>query len=99
MIWASVLLAIYVAWPLAFGRGGDGDFEGVAEVRVMRSVAPRAKPVPASRMPAQESARPESCYKRYQREVKLCDGVHGAACRLGTADRWDMCEASGFWPE
>jgi hypothetical protein len=45
-------------------------------------------------------ARPESCYKRYQREVKLCTGEStAAACKLGAADHWDMCEVTGFWPE
>ncbi|RYG85931.1 MAG: hypothetical protein EON59_11150 [Alphaproteobacteria bacterium] len=59
-------------------------------------VIPEAVAAPA---PAAAPAKPESCYKRFQREVKLCrDGANSAACKLGAADHWDMCEATGFWP-
>lgn len=100
MICVSVMLAVFLGWPLAFG-GGSGSNAG-AEQRAVVSV-PVAKPKPAqqgtTRLASVEMTAPaESCYKRYQREIKQCaDG--SAACRLKSADNWDLCEATGFWPD
>ncbi len=99
MILVSVMLAIYLGWPLAFG-GKQRGLETPAEARGV-AAAPvstiKRKPVALAAM---APTRPESCYKRYQREVKLCTGEStAAACKLGAADHWDMCEATGFWPE
>ncbi len=104
MICASVMLAIFLVWPLAFGENNK-HMPSAAEARhaVQAAVAavpavhviPEAVAAPAPAAPA----KPESCYKRFQREVKLCtNGAASAACRLGAADHWDMCEATGFWP-
>ncbi|MDG2532878.1 hypothetical protein P6144_04415 [Sphingomonas sp. HITSZ_GF] len=102
MILVSVMLAIYLGWPLAFG-GKQRGLETPAEARSVAAAPVSTKAVkPASRaaVSTPASARPESCYKRYQREVKQCSGeTTGAACKLGAADHWDMCEATGFWPE
>lgn len=107
MILASFMLAIYLGWPLAFG-GKQRGLETPAEARGLavtsvslthagKLAVPGTAGAPA-RKPVAAPAQPESCYKRYQREIKLCDGATGAACRLGAADHWDMCEATGFWP-
>ncbi|WHU03887.1 MULTISPECIES: hypothetical protein [unclassified Sphingomonas] len=99
MILVSVMLAIYLGWPLAFG-GKQRGLETPAEARGVAAApvsAIKHKPVALA---AAAPARPESCYKRYQREVKLCIGEStAAACKLGAADHWDMCEATGFWPD
>lgn len=103
MILVSVMLAIYLGWPLAFG-GKQRGLETPAEARGVAAapaMVKHAKPVAlaAAHKPV-SPMRPESCYKRYQREVKLCTGEStAAACKLGAADHWDMCEATGFWPE
>jgi len=101
MICVSVMLAIFLAWPFAFGGGHHGE-KAAAEARKVVTAAVAAVPVipeakAAASAPA-ERARPESCYKRFQREVKLCSGAGTAACKLGAADHWDICEATGFWP-
>lgn len=100
MILVSVMLAIYLGWPLAFG-GKQRGFETPAEAHgvAVPTVAKRIKPAALAAHKPAAPARPESCYKRYQREVKLCTGATAAACKLGSADHWDMCEATGFWPE
>jgi hypothetical protein len=97
MILASFLLAFYLAWPLAFGGERRG-LETAAEARSV-AAAPQPRFVPASVVvdPA-PAPKPESCYKRYQREVKQC-AAGDPACRQGAADHWDMCEATGFWPD
>lgn len=104
MICVSFMLAIFLAWPMAFGTDGKS-MPTAAEARhaVKNALAtvPSVRVIPqalAETMPATR-ARPESCYQRFQREVKQCtEGASSAACRLGAADRWDMCEATGFWP-
>lgn len=97
MILVSVLLAVYLGWPLAFG-GKQRGLETPAEARgVSAAPAPRHATAAAAHRSSTPS-RPESCYKRYQREVKQCTGATAAACKLGSADHWDMCEATGFWP-
>lgn len=99
MILVSVMLAIYLGWPLAFGgkqRGLETPAEARGVVVAPASVSKHARPVVMAKLAV--PARPESCYKRYQREVKLCTGATAAACKLGAADHWDMCEATGFWP-
>lgn len=99
MILVSLMLAVYLGWPLAFG-GKQRGLETPAEARgvVAAPVSTKyAKPKALAAVSA--PTRPESCYKRYQREVKLCTGeTTAAACKLGAADHWDMCEATGFWP-
>ena len=96
MICVSVMLAVFLGWPLAFGGNAGADERAVAS-------APAQKPKPAqpsaTQLASVEMTTPaESCYKRYQREIKQCaDG--SAACRLKSADNWDLCEATGFWPD
>ncbi len=104
MICASFMLAIFLAWPLAFGEHSK-NMPSAAEARDAVKAAVAAVPtvhvIPeavAASAPAVQ-VHPESCYKRFQREVKLCkEGANSAACKLGAADHWDMCEATGFWP-
>jgi len=101
MICVSVMLAIFLAWPLAFG-GRDQGQKAAAEARKVVTAAvaavPEVRVIPEAKAAPAVDARPESCYKRFQREVKLCTGNTTAACKLGAADHWDICEATGFWP-
>lgn len=101
MILVSIMLAIYLGWPLAFvgkqrGLETPAEARGVAAAPVSRPKHVRTAALASP--PRAAPIRPESCYKRYQREIRLCSGATAAACKLGTADHWDMCEATGFWP-
>lgn len=104
MIAVSFVLALYLGWPLAFGGSGTRVIAPPAEARSVASAPARpglsVSATVAAAVKSVATIKPESCYKRYQREVKLCggDGPAGAACRLGVADHWDMCESTGFWP-
>ncbi len=103
MICVSVMLAVFLGWPLAFGGKGTPTIE-TSGAAAIAAAAPKPEaaqlPVLTVNLPAQKPApQAESCYKRYQREVKLCTGANSAACRLQNADHWDMCEATGFWPQ
>jgi len=103
MICVSVMLAVFLGWPLAFGGSNHVTLETAraeAKTVVVEATASQARLIPAvaQSVPA-ATAQPESCYKRYQREIRQCSGVGNAACRLQSADHWDMCEATGFWPD
>jgi hypothetical protein len=97
MICLSVMLALFLGWPLAFGGDRSPRLETARAEAVTVAVAAPAKLTPA--VATAEPVKPESCYKRYQRENRLCTGNAAAACRLKAADSWDLCEATGFWPE
>lgn len=99
MICVSVMLALFLGWPLAFGENRAPRLETArAEARTAVAVAAPAQPKVTPAVQA-DPVKPESCYKRYQRENRVCSGNGGAACRLKAADGWDLCEATGFWPE
>jgi uncharacterized membrane protein len=100
MICVSVMLAVFLGWPLAFG-GGEATVLQPTRAEARSPAVTVAAPAAAAVAKAEEPATPkaESCYKRYQREVRQCTGGASAACRLQSADHWDMCEATGFWPE
>lgn len=105
MICVSVMLAIFLAWPIVFG----GDTAAVQQTvqqpstrqAVLQAVSGAAKAstvasvVPANVAPAVV----ESCLRRYQREDALCTAAQGQACRQRAADAWNLCEARGVWPE
>ena len=100
MICVSVMLAVFLGWPLAFGGGSQVRLETArAEAKTVAVAAPatQARLIPA--LAQSTPTQPESCYKRYQREIRQCTGAGNAACSLQSADHWDMCEATGFWPE
>ena len=101
MIGASVLLAMFQVWPLVFGGRAP-----VGAARVVTSAAPRVveavatsgdlpRIVPVSTMPAPA---PESCYRQYQAHFAACR-AGDQACHVKAADDWDLCEATGFWPQ
>lgn len=105
MICVSVMLAIFLGWPLAFGDHHSRGLEVPAQGHGVAAAAERVSDaVPRLVQSAQATTvstapRAESCYKRYQRELPQCTGNGGAACRLKAADNWDLCEATGFWPQ
>jgi hypothetical protein len=99
MICTSVMLALYLAWPLAFGGGHRGIETPVGAERVAAAPIPYTKPQAMAALVPVRETKPESCYSHYQRDVRLCAGNGEAACKLSAADHWDMCEATGFWPQ
>lgn len=100
MICVSVMLALFLGWPLAFGGRQPVMETSRAEARTPKPApAQEARLIAAAAVVPAASAKPESCYKRFQRENRGCAGGSAAVCRLKAADNWDLCEATGFWPE
>lgn len=96
MICVSVMLAVFLAWPMVFGspktsaaRAATATAAAGADARLVKTVV---KPAP---LPATKPL--ESCFKRYEREYAQCSSVN-SSCRMKVADNWDLCEATGFWP-
>lgn len=103
MICVSVMLTIFLAWPMVFGSDKSGAVRA-AGAKVAAATAPTAKTANAKlvRTTVRPAALPqakalESCFKRYEREYAAC-GPTNSACRMKVADNWDLCEATGFWP-
>ena len=100
MIAVSVMLAIFLAWPMVFGHSGAPVDAAPVQARDLIPDAEAAERTPVAASPARYAAtrKPESCYHRYQREVAVCS-IKSASCRMLVADHWDLCEATGFWPQ
>ncbi len=106
MICVSVMLAIFLAWPLVFGGANAIQLDAApaharpasdsAHVTLQPQLIKTAVKPAAPRVSAPP---PMSCYKRYETEYAACGGAGGGACRMQAADHWDLCEATGFWPE
>lgn len=98
MICASFMLAIVQLWPLIFG--GWGNDNPVATARLVPAAQAATRPLPVkvpARIKAARSDLP-TCYQRYERAYATCGGGN-ADCQLRAGDNWDVCEATGFWPE
>jgi hypothetical protein len=100
MIAVSVMLAIFLAWPLVFGHSAAPVDAAPVQAHTLASGKAELALVDGTSKPVRYAAarKPESCYHRYQREVAVCS-VNSASCRMSVADRWDLCEATGFWPQ
>ncbi|QIG80608.1 hypothetical protein [Stakelama tenebrarum] len=108
MICVSIMLAVFLGWPLAFGGNGEAGYgpqlakpDSAAAAQVQPTESPTAAVADTKGEPeaASHQGPPESCYNHYQRAVRLCPANRGAGCRLKAADDWDLCEARGIWPE
>lgn len=102
MICVSFMLAVIQLWPLAFG--GWGSSNPVAEARLVpaaHAASATKAAVKAVAVPVRKRAAPAgmpTCYQRYERAYASCGGGN-AGCQLRAGDNWDVCEATGFWPE
>ncbi len=99
MICVCVMLAMVQVWPMIFGhRAGEASAavsEHVQQAKLIPAVAtvqlaPAKVSVPAG-------GAPKSCYRQYQTVFATC-AKNDQACHIKAADQWDLCEATGFWP-
>lgn len=103
MICVSVMLAIFLAWPMLFGSAKHAAVKATGAATVSMAVPPaaagEASLVKTAVKPAQlpQAKVLESCFRRYEREYARC-GATNSMCRMKVADNWDLCEATGFWP-
>lgn len=102
MICVSVMLALFLVWPIVFGQRGESTASAATATPVVAKIVPAVAMVKVIPIPAKVSrpgiAPPKSCYSRYQASVQHCP-KGDRACDIKIADQWDLCEATGFWPE
>ncbi len=101
MICVSVMLALFQAWPVVFGhRAGIAPTAApvlAAAPRVTMAVA-KASTIPKM-VPAVASVpAPKTCYQQYRAKFGHCAAAD-QVCHIKTADQWDLCEATGMWPQ
>ena len=101
MICVSVMLALFQLWPIVFGQrspttvaqaavanAAPKRVEAVAMVDKLPQMTPAAVSIPA----------PKSCYRQYRVKFDQCP-AGDQICRAKMADQWDLCEATGMWPQ
>lgn len=98
MIGASIVLAGFQLWPLLFGhRSGDAANATATAPKLMPAVA-MASHAPQLTPAVAAVSTPKSCYRQYQAKFAAC-AAGDQACHVKTGDQWDLCEATGFWPQ
>ncbi len=95
------MLALFQLWPMVFGHRAPMDAAPAAiaevvpkrvEAVAMTDTLPRMTPAAVS-LPALKS-----CYRQYRAKFQQCP-ASDRACRTKMADQWDLCEATGLWPQ
>ena len=102
MICVSMMLALFLAWPLVFGGPRSNSVVPDAERAVMTSVGgtARAATVSAPVRPAVVTrAVAGACLARFHQEEARCMGSEAAQCRALAYDDWNRCEMRGVWPD
>ena len=100
MICITMMLLMVQVWPVVFGHR-----PGAASAAISIPIPPRpvaavatAKLVPVSASTiASGTGAMRSCYRQYQAAFAMCPSGD-KACHFKAADKWDLCEATGFWP-
>lgn len=98
MICASALLALLQFWPMVFGHHeGSAAVAATSEAHLIPAVA-TVTPKPVKVAASTANVPPKGCYEHYRMVFSTC--VKGdRTCQLHAADAWDLCEATGAWPE
>lgn len=102
MICVSVMLAIVLAWPSVFGSTGRKS--PVLDIPVpVKAAAPafgeqtrKAASAGLGMLIPPASAKPESCERHHSRAIQACGS--DTACQAAASDKWDLCQATGVWP-
>lgn len=108
MICVSVMLAVLQLWPLVFGQNSANQAAQSPPVpQKILSSAPVA-PHPAvfteqaklanNFAPVSEKMPVINCDRRYRQASAACAPRDGD-CRMRATDKWDVCDARGFWSE
>jgi hypothetical protein len=106
MIIASVVLAGWQAWTFLPEDKSLSIAADAAVPRVAPAAMSRPKLIPAVvtgpvkaltlKAKAPASGGMESCYAHYRESYAECSPGN-QSCQIAVGDRWDLCEATGFW--
>ena len=102
MICTTIMMAIFLAWPMAFGDDHRPGFApGPARAEALAFDTPvRTTPIRIEVRSAAITDRtvPASCQKRYEQAYSGC-AIADRECRITAGEDWDICDQTGFWPE
>lgn len=99
LICISVMLALVLAWQSFFdGKAGDAADQVLAKALDTKLEHEKLKPaaVSLSMLIPPAAAKPVPCDRSYARAVREC-GID-ASCRMAASDHYDLCQATGMWP-
>jgi hypothetical protein len=97
MIFGCVGLALFQLWPVVFGHGSNAEVAAsLPAAHLVPAIATSHKTtiLTAASKPV---GPPQSCYTHYRAVYSVCS-AGDRACHLHAADAWDLCEATGTWP-
>lgn len=108
MICITVMLAVLQCWPMLFGKtqspvevaktaaSAGVRAAGMTSTQLVPAVAQVTRQAQHAMGQATGSKEVLSCYRHYEIAFAACR-PGDRACRMGAADQWDLCEATGLW--
>jgi hypothetical protein len=94
MVGITTMLVLLQVWPSVFGQRSASD------ISVPLAHAASGNPVDQVRGTASawETSNPPACFAGYRRTLNAC-AKGDTACAAKTTNAYDLCEATGFWPQ
>ena len=94
MIGITTVLVLLQVWPSVFGQRSASD------ISVPLAHAAAGTPVDQVRGTASawETSNPPACFAEYRRTLNAC-AKGDKTCETKTVNAFDLCEATGFWPQ
>lgn len=99
LICISVMLALVLAWQSFFdGKSGGSARQVIAKAlhTKFEQEKPRPMAVSIDMLIPPAAAKPVPCDRSYAKAVRAC-GID-ASCRTAAVDHYDLCQATGMWP-
>ncbi|QQV75907.1 hypothetical protein H5J25_09825 [Sphingomonas aliaeris] len=94
MIGIMTVLVLLQVWPSVFGQRSASDIS----VPLAHAAAGNAVDQVRGTASAWETSNPPACFAEYRRTLNAC-AKGDKACETKTVNAFDLCEATGFWPQ
>ena len=94
MIGITTVLVLLQVWPSVFGQRSASDIS----VPLAHAAAGTAVDQVRGTASAWETSNPPACFAEYRRTLNAC-AKGDKACETKTVNAFDLCEATGFWPQ
>ena len=101
IICVSFMLAILQLWPVVFGQSAGAGAAAAAAPVVTRKPGAGVSQLsvkPLTNVAIGSKGSLPTCFETYGRRFAQCSG-NDSACQLRVIDHWDVCEATGLWPD
>ncbi len=94
MICITAMLVLVQIWPSIFGQRSASDLSVPAAHAAFSSPAPTRRGTAS----AWETSTPPACFPQYRQSLTTC-AKGDRVCTAKAANAYDMCDATGFWPQ